>query len=105
MTVDPDHKPEESTYLGERDYIFRYHFEGNDYRLIVDNWTEGIDGVSSFEIYVDPEHPECYYSKQLFIYNRRKISSFFKTFLFWLLFTAVLWVPMLVKWYIDKTTI
>ena len=105
FTTDSDHNSEDSTNLGDRDYIFIYHFEGNNYRLIADSFTRNIDGLSSFELYVDPEQPELYYSKQLFSYNRRKISSFFKTLLFWLLFTAVLWVPMLVKWYIDKTTI
>lgn len=105
LTTDPDHCSEDSTYRGLRDYIFIYHFEGNDYRLIVDSFTPNIDGLSSIELYVDPEQPELYYSKQLFIYNRKNLSNFFITFIFWVLFTAMIWVPMLVKWYVDKTTI
>ena len=55
--LDPDSGGDE-----ESNFIYIYNYEGNDYRLIVDGFTTGIERTGELELSVDPQQPElCYY--------------------------------------------
>lgn len=97
MTVpplDPDSGADE-----ESNFIFIYNYEGNDYRLIVDGFTTGMEGAGELELSVDPQQPEFCYYRQMSLYNGKKIKSLIFLIIFLLLFSSPMWGAMLLMKY------
>lgn len=97
MTVpplDPDSGGDE-----ESNFIFIYNYEGNDYRLIVDGFTTGMEGAGELELSVDPQQPEFCYYRQMSLYNGKKIKNLIFLIIFLLLFSSPAWGAMLLMKY------
>lgn len=89
--------------------VFRYYYEGETYRFIdheeqvriVYNPIQKKHIFNLDQVYIDPNCPESYYSRQIFGYNSRRIKNYFKTFFFFLLVTSIIWLPYIIKYFID----
>lgn len=89
--------------------VFRYYYEGNSYHFIDHDdqvtliYTPSQRKYSLIidQVYVDPNCPESYYSRQIFGHNYKLIKSYFKKIFFLLLCTSILWLPYVIKVYID----
>lgn len=65
------------------DPIYRYYYEGETYHLvIIENIPARSDRSIELELFVDPEHPERFYSKEFFSRNARSIKQTIKTAVF-----------------------
>ena len=98
----------ENRFYGET-RVFTYYYEGEKYRFI-DHEKQARIVYSSAEkaykftpdhIYIAPNEPECYYSRQIFGYNSKKLKHYFVSLLLLLLFTSVLWAPIVLKFLVD----
>lgn len=57
------------------DPIYKYYYEGETYHLtILENIPARSDRSIELELFVDPEHPERFYSKEYFRRNARSIK-------------------------------
>ena len=83
----------------ESNFIFIYNYEGNDYRLIVDGFTTGIERTGELELSVDPQQPEFCYYRQMSLYNGKKIKKLIFLIIFLLLFSSPMWGAMLLMKY------
>ena len=92
--LDPDSGGDE-----ESNFIYIYNYEGNDYRLIVDGFTTGIERTGELELSVDPQQPEFCYYRQMSLYNGKKIKNLIFLIIFLLLFSSPMWGAMLLMKY------
>lgn len=62
--------------------VYRYYYQGQNYRLIVSKDSASLFGSdSSFEIYIDPDDPQCYYLEQLFAGSTQQVKRLLIVFI------------------------
>lgn len=65
------------------DPIYKYYYEGETYHLtIIENIPARSDKSIELELFVDPEHPERFYSEEFFSRNVRSIKLTIKVAVF-----------------------
>lgn len=75
---------EENADLSDPDigFVYKYFYQGEYYRFIVSEGKYDLifeDG--NLEVYIDPDQPDRYYSKKLFMYRAENLKLFIKSLL------------------------
>ncbi len=82
---------------------YKYTYEGESYRITDrENILSFFRDQPDFQVLIDPDKPERYYSPYLFTQNAKKLKSFLMKMLFFLLFTIPFWIFPLFRYLVDN---
>lgn len=98
-----------ANYSQDKSRIFKYYYEGETYRFIdhekqaniLYNSLQREYDITPDHVYIDPNEPECYYSRQIFGYNSKKIKRCFVSLFLFLFFTSFFWIIPVFRYIVD----
>ena len=89
--------------------VFTYYYEGEKYRFIDHEEQTNVVyipdkkayDITPDHVYIDPNAPEYYYSRQIFGYNSKRIKHYFTSLFLFLFFTSFFWIIPVFRYIVD----